>query len=1498
MTREQIIAQVLAKIDEVSPLAQEQEFSPAGTIDAIMNESVSNMLRNAPLHLLTPVKVNTEGANFVHDTNADGTGRIALPSNFIRLYSFKMQAWSRPVEKTISVANPLYKLQHNPVTRGKSQKPVVALSYHNTGTGVDDPNIGIDPPVEGWNAIPPIYINDETIYHGSEAGQMHIPAGGELNQILAFGSPSGVAVWSAMTDSIHGNRGGGFLHDLATEQTHGFMSSYDKAKLNTIQQGANYYEHPNQQGFKHIPQGGQVKDMLVWSAPGTAVWIDPATILELKIEQGDENEFLSWDKTWRQIDYSMLTGDISFNDLSDVTDYTVEDAGKFVKVNSGGTGLEYATVNVDLSNYVTLNTTQSITGQKSFQQIANFPSIGLTYGSTYKTVIQASTLTGNTLFQLPPNNGTNGYVLTTNGSGVTSWTSVSQHWTLVSSSPVNHIIHTGAVVIGSGTPTLSNTTGQLHIIGNTDNLNTVAFLVTSSSNKQNFKIDNRGNTIVGGYLIVGRTNETVATYKARVGIRSFNSQYSSYLYAPDELAANYNLTLPTTAGTSGYVLTTDGTGVLSWSPNGSGNYNVFTLNTNGLVPGPSVQNATTFLASNGNWYTVDAGITTSLKAGTEGTPRSGGLTLIAGDAITITNSSEFAFTFAHSDTSTQGSVSNSGFSIIQSVTLDGFGHVTGLSSTTLSVFNSGTAGLVPNPGASTGKFLKDDGTWAVPPGGSGTLTSVGLTMPTGFSVSNSPLIANGSLSVSFAANYSLPLTSDTAKGVTAYGWGNHALAGYLTSYTETNPYGVESIQVTGTTTKQLSVTLRNLTVLTTTWTDLVGEPGGGDGYVSNVEWSSTSGNLTFTGIGNAFGSYVNLDGRYLRSFTESDPVFVAWQSASVGVNKYYGTNNSGAKGWYDISSGGDYTHPSYTAVNTTLSGATVLASFSSDAIGSVTGFTTRTLSYSDIGAAAASHSHNDLYYTEDEINDFFDGTTAISGYNRVNWNTAFSWGDHAAAGYLESLTSDGTDNGITIGGTAINPTLKIVSINQAGIGQITVTGSTIGVMLGTTDTTAAAGNHTHTQLHDRSHAITSTNDHTATAHRLFYSNASGQVVELAFGTNKQLLMSNGASSAPSFVNLSSLDAFTYGSKGLVPAPSATEAATETRFLCADGSWSIPTGTGTGMTNPMTTTGDIIYRSSSQSATRLGIGSVNQVLSVSSTGIPEWKTLASTFVMNITGDIVAGTDQVATLQNSAVAGKPLITSLDASDLFLVSQDDTLKSITAGNIQKYIVPFTVKGQLLYGGESGAVAVLPANTTTTRTILSQVSSNTSWLAHTFNNLNDTAVYGSGNALNLVRVNGSGTGLEYMSVAVTSASALRIDGTVLSAKLQNETAPVLGGNLNANTKSVTALAHIAPSLAAGVAAYDLGSGTNKWRVGYIDKLVTNEHIWLGNGTAGYYAGNQNGDAKYRYVEATEIRSTMIKLGTDKFAIRYNGGNLEFMFNNAVVAEMTTNGNMVFMKS
>jgi hypothetical protein len=48
---------------------------------------------------------------------------------------------------------------------------------------------------------------------------------------------------------------------------------------------------------------------------------------------------------------------------------------------------------------------------------------------------------------------------------------------------------------------------------------------------------------------------------------------------------------------------------------------------------------------------------------------------------------------------------------------------------------------------------------------------------------------------------------------------------------------------------------------------------------------------------------------------------------------------------------------------------------------------------------------------------------------------------------------------------------------------------------------------------------------------------------------------------------------------------------------------------TGMTNPMTTTGDTIYSSSGSTPARLGIGTTGQVLTVAG-GVPSWSTPAS------------------------------------------------------------------------------------------------------------------------------------------------------------------------------------------------------------------------------------------------------------------------------------------------
>ena len=70
----------------------------------------------------------------------------------------------------------------------------------------------------------------------------------------------------------------------------------------------------------------------------------------------------------------------------------------------------------------------------------------------------------------------------------------------------------------------------------------------------------------------------------------------------------------------------------------------------------------------------------------------------------------------------------------------------------------------------------------------GTVTSVGMTVPTGLSVSGSPVTSAGTLAVSYATGYSIPTTANQTNWSTAYGWGNHASAGYLTTSVAASTY--------------------------------------------------------------------------------------------------------------------------------------------------------------------------------------------------------------------------------------------------------------------------------------------------------------------------------------------------------------------------------------------------------------------------------------------------------------------------------------------------------------------------------------------------------------------------------------------------------------------------------------------------------------------------------------------------------------------------------------
>jgi hypothetical protein len=73
------------------------------------------------------------------------------------------------------------------------------------------------------------------------------------------------------------------------------------------------------------------------------------------------------------------------------------------------------------------------------------------------------------------------------------------------------------------------------------------------------------------------------------------------------------------------------------------------------------------------------------------------------------------------------------------------------------------------------------------PTSGGSVTSVDATVPTGLSVSGVPIATSGTIAITYASGYAIPTTEKQGQWDSAFSWGNHASAGYLTTFTETDP---------------------------------------------------------------------------------------------------------------------------------------------------------------------------------------------------------------------------------------------------------------------------------------------------------------------------------------------------------------------------------------------------------------------------------------------------------------------------------------------------------------------------------------------------------------------------------------------------------------------------------------------------------------------------------------------------------------------------------------
>ncbi|MEW6104852.1 MAG: hypothetical protein AB1563_00570 [Bacillota bacterium] len=139
-----------------------------------------------------------------------------------------------------------------------------STGHEHTGATDDGPQIDYANIANKPGSFPP-----------SPHASSHHSGGGDA---LSLGSIAGT-----LTDTQHGNRGGGTLHSAATASTAGFMSASDKAKLDGIQSGAEV----NQNAFasvKAVDSGGASKGQVDADAKTDVLTLKEGTGISFSVD--------------------------------------------------------------------------------------------------------------------------------------------------------------------------------------------------------------------------------------------------------------------------------------------------------------------------------------------------------------------------------------------------------------------------------------------------------------------------------------------------------------------------------------------------------------------------------------------------------------------------------------------------------------------------------------------------------------------------------------------------------------------------------------------------------------------------------------------------------------------------------------------------------------------------------------------------------------------------------------------------------------------------------------------------------------------------------------------------------------------------------------------------------------------------------------------------------------------------------------------------------------
>ena len=360
--------------------------------------------------------------------------------------------------------------------------------------------------------------------------------------------------------------------------------------------------------------------------------------------------------------------------------------------------------------------------------------------------------------------------------------------------------------------------------------------------------------------------------------------------------------------------------------------------------------------------------------------------------------------------------------------------------TKFKVFTAGAATSVPWSGVTNAptklsQFTNDSGFTT----NKGTVTSVAMSVPTGLSISGSPITASGTLALSYTSGYSIPTTAKQTNWDTAYGWGNHASAGYVKNSVDENITGIKNFM------NGFKVFTNSAT--TSNEYNTTGKINHADyaapiifGTNSDKVWWSTqfqSSTILLIGRTNSIPirirSLNSIEGNaseiYATRFYQNEKLVATEEWVT---NKGYLTSVP-AQTWASITG-----KPTFAAVATsgsyndltnkpTIPSAYTLPTASSTVLGGVkigsgisisSGVISAT--YSSVGAAAASHTHTASQViglatvaTSGNYNDLINKPSipSLSGYATQNWVTS--------QGYLTSIpaATSSTYGGIQIGYT-------------------------------------------------------------------------------------------------------------------------------------------------------------------------------------------------------------------------------------------------------------------------------------------------------------------------------------------------------------------------------------------------------------------------------------------------------------------------------------------------